>query len=617
MRQTNTLLSAVMIAGIAVQMYAEIEYTWKGSADTNFTNSANWAAGNGPAPAGGTYPSSRISVYNGANHPLYYTAAQGHTIYQNSGRALFVGNNYARPGCMYITGGTFETQSSSDCGLANDSDGTLVIDGGNYIQVAANLTFLVKFSGGGTGTLTVSNGLFETGTLKFGDTGGNYSGSGVINLDGGTTRVSRFFASPGLTTGSAVVNFNGGILEARTSVADFLQRFTQANVLAGGAILNTRENNITVNQSLLDGGGNGGVRKRGDGFLTLGGTNSFTGETVVEAGTLIAANDLALGAAASATIVSNGASLALSGNITVAGEPLLLFGPGMPNYKGCLYAVSGDNAWNGNVLLGSNNTRFSADSGSTLRIGGVINDGGLNYSAEFRGFGSGVMVVSGENIYGGATKVIVATLQLDGGNNRLPIGTSLFLGNDTNTGYATFDLNGFDQEVAGLVYRGTTMTNSVIDSAGGGTLTVNDNGNRTFAGNFAGPLTLVKTNSNALTLNGDLQATSIAVNQGSLQGSATWHGLFNGSDTPNQMIVSGGTLDISSMTFDFDQESKIRPGTYRLIDYSAGGSLLANPSAPFFAASVDMPERSSIVHDTVAKQLLLTYGMEGTVILIH
>jgi len=83
------------------------------------------------------------------------------------------------------------------------------------------------------------------------------------------------------------------------------------------------------------------------------------------------------------------------------------------------------------------------------------------------------------------------------------------------------------------------------------------------------------------------------------------------------MIVTDGTLDISAMTFDFDENAPTKPGTYVVVDYSAGGSLTANPSAPFFAATADMPERGRLIHDSTAKQIKFVYGLEGTVIFVY
>ncbi|MDA3924522.1 MAG: autotransporter-associated beta strand repeat-containing protein [Kiritimatiellae bacterium] len=610
---TSFLLS-VIIAGAAVQMKADT-YVWRGTVDSNFANSSNWDTTPGPSPYNVTNLESRLTVANGSGSPIYYTTAEGHTIYQNSNnRPLFIGSG--SDGAMYITGGIFEGQASAAGGLSYNADGKLVIDGGTYIQTTGTTVFTVKYGDTGTGMLTVSNGLFDVGVLMYGGHSTyNTSGKGVVNLDGGTTRVSKIYMKSSTPNGDSVINFNGGILEANNSESLFLEGLKEANVLAGGVLIDTAGYSIGINQDLLNGGGDGGVTKRGNGILTLGGTNTFTGNIIVEGGTLRAANNSALGTTDGSTTVSNGASFELSGNITITNRSITIAGRTSSNY-GALASASGDCTWAGDVLIDQNNTRITAGDNTTLRISGVIDDGPSNHNVEFRGYGTGIMVLSGENTYGGNTYVVLATLRLDGGNNRLPTGTKLFIGNGANLEYATFDLNGYDQEVALLDDVGI-MDNSVIDSAGGGTLTINDGENRTFAGDFVGPLTLAKTNSNVLTLTADMQATSLAVNQGTLQGSATWHCLFNDSDTPNGMTVTGGTLDISAMTFDFDESTPVKSGTYVIVDYSAGGSLLANAAAPFFAATVDMPDRSSLRHDTVAKQILFSYWLEGTLILVN
>lgn len=80
----------------------------------------------------------------------------------------------------------------------------------------------------------------------------------------------------------------------------------------------------------------------GRGELLLAGANSYRGITYIDQGIVTAANSLALGlgnsgAAASGTIVANGAQLQMQGNLTVTGEALTLQGSGvgaadLPNF---------------------------------------------------------------------------------------------------------------------------------------------------------------------------------------------------------------------------------------------------------------------------------------------
>ena len=58
-----------------------------------------------------------------------------------------------------------------------------------------------------------------------------------------------------------------------------------AYLSAGGAIIDSAGFDATISQSLTDNGG-GGLTKIGSGTLTLSGANSYTGPTLVKAGTL-------------------------------------------------------------------------------------------------------------------------------------------------------------------------------------------------------------------------------------------------------------------------------------------------------------------------------------------
>jgi len=189
----------------------------------------------------------------------------------------------------------------------------------------------------GTGTLTITNGaVLNCATLDLSrNAAGNTAASqGTVNLDGGTLRTTRIgTATANSQTGNApnaiaTFNFNGGTLLAGASSATFLQGSTvdpiipvQAIVKAGGAIVDSSTNNITFVEPLLTdpnlgGTQDGGLTKLGNGTLTLAGTNTYFGDTHVNAGTLNVT-----GQGLSATIVASGATLAGNGvigsNVTV------------------------------------------------------------------------------------------------------------------------------------------------------------------------------------------------------------------------------------------------------------------------------------------------------------
>ena len=83
------------------------------------------------------------------------------------------------------------------------------------------------------------------------------------------------------------------------------------------------------------------VRKEGAGTLTLAGDNTYTGPTVIEAGTLIPATFTALGNTGDGTLVDGG-TLALPANtLWDTGEAFQIGGMGDTNYTGALVSLGG------------------------------------------------------------------------------------------------------------------------------------------------------------------------------------------------------------------------------------------------------------------------------------
>ena len=315
--------------------------------------------------------------------------------------------------------------------------------------------------------------------------------------------------------------------------------------------------------------GTGALLKSGTGTWQLTTNNTFTGLTTIAAGVLNITKSGALGGTAEGTTVENNARIELQGGITVSGEPLTLSGPGgVGFYNGALNSKSGSNTWTGPVTLAANNTRIGAESGATLVVSGVIDDAGETNSLVARSADStGTVILSGASTYLGSTWLIAGNLKLGGGNNRLPVGTTLVLG---GVGTVVFDLNGRSQEVAGITTN--TIWNSIItnSSATLATLTVNTTADSAsihpgrLGGNLAltksgpGTLTLAGTNGHAgatainggtMVVNGPLGGTTVSVNsQGTLAGTGALGGpvtiAANGTLAPGQGGI--GRLTISN-----------------------------------------------------------------------
>ena len=177
-----------------------------------------------------------------------------------------------------------------------------VNDSGHVVVNAIYLGYV-----GGIGVWNQNGGLTETtATVQLGQSdsgqGANATGSGTLNLNGGT------FQAPGIITGSttsghaaatlATVNFSGGTLKATGDNSNFIANTTGAtltlnvlkNVTSGlGAVIDTNGHSITISQPLVTGvvgGTDGGLTKLGPGTLVTSAPNTYTGPTVVNNGAL-------------------------------------------------------------------------------------------------------------------------------------------------------------------------------------------------------------------------------------------------------------------------------------------------------------------------------------------
>ena len=135
--------------------------------------------------------------------------------------------------------------------------------------------------------------------------------------------------------------------------------------------------------------GTGGFTKTGTGTNFLSGANTFSGLTTVSAGAINVQNSSALGGTNSGTTVASGATLFLSGGVTVTNEPLSLNGTGLAAL-GALRNFTNNNAWNGPITLAAATT-IGADT-NTLTLGA----GGINVSNFLVTFiGGGNLTASG------------------------------------------------------------------------------------------------------------------------------------------------------------------------------------------------------------------------------
>jgi autotransporter-associated beta strand protein len=133
--------------------------------------------------------------------------------------------------------------------------------------------------------------------------------TGVLILDTGNSNSGPTFVM-------------GGTLQVGNN--DFNGRLGSGAVSNNATLVFSRADTLVVPNTIS---GNGTVSVAG-GTAVLSGHNSYTGPTVISAGTLSANNSAALGSTIAGTTVQNGAQLFIFGDVTLDPEPLVLSGSG-------------------------------------------------------------------------------------------------------------------------------------------------------------------------------------------------------------------------------------------------------------------------------------------------
>ena len=412
------------------------------------------------------------------------------------------------------------------------------------------------------------------------DTPGNWSGNTIADSSG-------FTATFGPIAGTAG-NFSITVDTARTigaisfqSTAGNTNNFTisgsQILTLASGGTP-TITNNLasrtgTISAALT---GTQGINiTNTTGTLVLSGNNTYTGTTAVT-GVVTISSNTALGATGTGneTTVASGSSsaLILTNGITVTGETVTLNGAGSSNF-GALQA-NGTAEWAGNVILGTSSVRIgTANSSSQLTVSGVISGSQQIYFSA----NGGTIVLSGANIYTGATQIYRGTVKLDGGNNRLPTGTALTMGGTADN--STLNLNGRNQQLASLIHSGSTAGTRTVtnSSATASVLTLSGSTDRSFLGTttsataITGNLSLIK----AGTFNQTLADTSTytgntTVNGGTLTlASGSTMTFFIGANHVNNGITGTGILALNgTFIFDLSSANTTNGNTWLVADFA-------------------------------------------------
>ncbi|MBJ2709108.1 fibronectin-binding autotransporter adhesin ShdA [Salmonella enterica subsp. enterica serovar Newport] len=294
-------------------------------------------------------------------------------------------NNYS--GGTTITGGTLTADHADSLGSGDiDNSGVLKVGEGDLENTLSGSGSLVKT---GTGELTLSgDNTYSGGTTITGGTltadhadslgSGDIDNSGVLKVGEGELKNTLFGSGSLVKTGTGVLTLSGdNTYSGGTTISDGTLIADHADSLGSGDIDNSGVLKVGEGELKNTLSGSGSLVKTGTGELTLSGDNkTYSGDTTIADGTLIAANVNALG----------------SGNIDNSGT-LMLDANGafelanVTTHSGATTALAAGSTLYASQLTQENGSTLSIDLGAatddamitadSVTLGGTLNVTGI------------------------------------------------------------------------------------------------------------------------------------------------------------------------------------------------------------------------------------------------
>ncbi|MEI8136141.1 MAG: autotransporter-associated beta strand repeat-containing protein [Bacteroidota bacterium] len=366
--------------------------------------------------------------------------------------------------------------------------------------------------------------------------GGNncFGGSAtILTINGGTIQSSstRTYSNP--------IVIGGDFAHSGTGNATFTG--TVGLGAATRVITNSTTSGSRQYSGIISGAAGSGMTFSGSGAaqIYIGNTgNTFNGPISINGGEVVFNDNGALAATTSITIDG--------GRLTMASM----------NSSGTATALTAATiATAKNIFLGNTAGTAISVQGATgiTTYNGVIANKVSTTAGSWAKQGSGTLVLGGSSTYSGATDINNGIIQITG-NDRLPLTSTLNLGQAASANTGTLNLNGFSQQVVGL--NSTTgvgnITKNIVNSSSSATLAINASNNFTYgigtavnSGIISGAVSIVKSGTGIQTL-GDINTyTGVTqINAGELRFCPS----ASESLSSSAVTLNGGTLGTSGIT---------------------------------------------------------------------
>ena len=466
--------------------------------------------------------------------------------------------------------------SSGTTSLTKEGGGTLTLGGNNTytgLTTVNNGTLTITHASAlgavGTGngtTVTSGDGLILSGNISV--------GSELLTINGVGPVVSSVDTGALRSAANSTTSWNGAITlgsNARINADSGGTLTLSGGVAAGNNVLFIGDVGNVVIDSQISGAGatqdgtTTSLYKSGDGTLTLSAANTYTGDTRISRGRVVAnaAGSLGTGSGADVRIALNGA-LTVSNNVTVAS----------------VREWAKDNGGTVTIATGATLTLNGANKGEHFQnsIGGA---GGLTMS----GSGTTQLSLYGTQSYTGTTTV-----------------TSGAISTSVEMSTANVVINGGTFFIA----SGGDIASANVTLGSGGTLDITGpNTGRALGTGKVLTASATGANTTATVRTGDSTAKSYSLGSGELAFSQ-----YGGGATAPLTVSGSGNFDLNSRAVSVTSATQLAAGTYKLIAKSGTANVTGAPAS----ANITVGSPGSVGPATLAVtsgELILTVA-KGT-----